>query len=78
MAIPGALRGYWEAHQRFGRLEWKELIEPTIELCINGTVVTDFLSKLLKLVEADIRAEPTLAEILIDPKTNELLKVSFA
>lgn len=75
--MPGELKGYWEVHQRFGRLEWKELIKPTIELCKNGTVITNYLGKILKSKEADIRAEPTMKELLVDPITDKLLKVSF-
>lgn len=77
VAVPGELMGYWEAHKRFGRLEWKELIEPTIELCKKGSIITEYLGAILKTKEAEILAEPTMAEILIDPKTNKVLKVSF-
>lgn len=36
IGVPGELKGYWAAHQRFGKLPWKEVIEPTIEICENG------------------------------------------
>ena len=36
--VPGEVKGYWEAKQRFGNpeLAWAELIQPSIDLCENG------------------------------------------
>lgn len=36
IGVPGQLRGYWAAYKRFGKLPWKDLVEPAIELCENG------------------------------------------
>lgn len=30
--VPGTVRGLWEAHRRFGTLDWAELVEPAIRL----------------------------------------------
>jgi gamma-glutamyltranspeptidase/glutathione hydrolase/leukotriene-C4 hydrolase len=69
--------GYWEAHQKFGRLPWQDLFQPAIELCRTGTIVTRYLEKCLKDKENFIRAEKSLAEILINPYTNQLYTVSI-
>ncbi|XP_034934631.1 scoloptoxin SSD14-like [Chelonus insularis] len=70
IAVPGELAGYWEAHQRYGKLPWKELFLPVIELCERGALVNPYLERSLKSKLQDILAEPTLADILIDPNTN--------
>jgi gamma-glutamyltranspeptidase / glutathione hydrolase / leukotriene-C4 hydrolase len=36
IAIPGEVKGYIEAHRKFGKLTWKELVDPTVELCDEG------------------------------------------
>ncbi|XP_055551316.1 glutathione hydrolase 1 proenzyme-like isoform X3 [Wyeomyia smithii] len=36
IATPGELKGYWEAHQRFGKLPWREILQPSIDICNNG------------------------------------------
>lgn len=48
IAVPGEVRGYQEAHKRYGRLRWAELFEPTIEILRPGTPVTEVLSRFLQ------------------------------
>ncbi|XP_030439039.1 glutathione hydrolase 5 proenzyme isoform X2 [Gopherus evgoodei] len=47
IAVPGELRGYEEAHRRYGRLPWKWLFEPTIQLLTHGIRMPAALSKFL-------------------------------
>ena len=39
VSVPGAVDGWWMLHQRFGRLPWKRLFEPAIELCGAGAPI---------------------------------------
>ena len=48
IAVFGDVRGYWEAWQRHGRLQWADLFEPTINLCENGFVVGQALGEILE------------------------------
>lgn len=69
--------GLWEAHQKYGKLAWKELFEPAIKLCEHGSNITWRTYRDLEMIEKDIRAEPSLSEFLINPKTNKLYQVSW-
>lgn len=41
VTVPGTVAGLWEAHQRFGKLPWAQLIQPTIDLATKGVVLSD-------------------------------------
>jgi gamma-glutamyltranspeptidase/glutathione hydrolase len=32
VAVPGSVRGLWDAHERFGTLPWQRLVEPAVAL----------------------------------------------
>ncbi|MGH7139735.1 MAG: gamma-glutamyltransferase, partial [Pirellulales bacterium] len=39
VGVPGTLRGLELAHQRFGKLKWKTLVEPAVQLAEQGFVI---------------------------------------
>lgn len=67
VAVPGEVKGYWEAHQRFGKLPWRRLIEPTIKLCYEGHIVSNNLANVMQLRKQIIFEEPSLSEIFVNP-----------
>ena len=46
VTCPGTLLGLWEAHERYGSLPWKELVQPAIRLAEEGFVVPGELAAL--------------------------------
>lgn len=60
VAVPGELKGYWYVHQRYGKLPWSTLVEPSIDLCLKGHLVTPYLSELFKSQEQKLLDSPTL------------------
>ena len=41
IGVPGTVAGLYEAHQKFGKLPWKTVVQPAIDLARNGFVVTE-------------------------------------
>ncbi|MBX3102651.1 MAG: gamma-glutamyltransferase [Bacteroidetes bacterium] len=39
--VPGTVDGMWQAHQRYGKLSWKELVEPAWLLAGRGFLLTE-------------------------------------
>lgn len=62
IAIPGEISGYWLVYQRFGsgRVSWKEIIQPSIDLARNGVPISEYLDYVLKAKEAHFRTLPTM------------------
>jgi gamma-glutamyltranspeptidase/glutathione hydrolase/leukotriene-C4 hydrolase len=58
--VPGELAGYWEAHQRFGKLPWNELFQPSIDLCEKGYNLTKVQYDGLNYNVTNIHQDPTL------------------
>lgn len=74
IAVPGELKGYWELHQRYGKLPWAELVQPSIDLCRRGHTVSRFLAAKLVQFSDDVQSSPSLAEVFVDPVTNNVYR----
>lgn len=72
--IPGEIAGYWEAYKLGGRLPWKTLFEPAIDMCRNGYKVSKSLHKSIVNNVESIRANDILSEVFINATTNEPFK----
>ena len=46
--VPGTVAGFYEAHRRFGRLPWRRLVQPAVDLARDGIIVSHDLATKLK------------------------------
>ncbi|XP_021699898.1 gamma-glutamyltranspeptidase 1 [Aedes aegypti] len=74
IATPGALKGYWVLHQRYGKLPWRRLVEPSIELCYSGHMVDPYMAQALQDRRDKVLNTPSLREIFVDPQTGDVWK----
>jgi gamma-glutamyltranspeptidase/glutathione hydrolase len=59
--VPGTVAGLVEAHRKFGRLDWKKLVQPAINLARDGFPLTKREAKHLNEIQADLRQFNTVA-----------------
>jgi gamma-glutamyltranspeptidase/glutathione hydrolase len=52
VAIPGTVAGLALAHQRYGKLPWRTLVEPARKLAADGFIVSQYLERSLAATDA--------------------------
>lgn len=54
--VPGSVDGMITMHQKFGKLPWRDLVQPAIDLALNGFPLTPFAAKNLNNIQDDLLA----------------------
>ena len=67
VGVPGTVRGLALAHEKYGSLPWKELMEPAIELAENGFHIDSNLTWSLNYVERESAKFPELRSVFRRP-----------
>jgi len=57
-AVPGTVAGLYEAHKRFGKMKWRDVLAPAIALAENGIKVSYDLSNVLKSQAWNMKTYP--------------------
>ena len=65
--VPGTVAGLWEAHQRYGRLEWSRLVEPAIALARDGVRVTFDMASVLSIRQERLCANAAACRYFFKP-----------
>ena len=63
IGVPGTVRGFWEAMQRYGQLEWSQVVEPALRLARDGFVVDEVLSGSLQRQEERMEQFPEFGRV---------------
>ncbi|XP_034485892.1 glutathione hydrolase 1 proenzyme-like [Drosophila innubila] len=71
--VPGEVMGYHIAHQRFGRLPWRELVEPSLRVCQTGFIMNKNQETLVreKWDNADESTRLKLLRNFVDPESGK-------
>ncbi|XP_031570431.1 glutathione hydrolase 1 proenzyme-like [Actinia tenebrosa] len=64
--VPGEVKGMYTAWHRFGKLPWKDLIQPAIDLATNGFKIGKPLHEAIKRKAQLIKNDPGLSDILME------------
>jgi gamma-glutamyltranspeptidase/glutathione hydrolase len=66
--VPGSVAGMVEAHQKYGKLKWAELLTPAIELAKNGFKISNRQSNELNSLQTRFKSLNPLGTALIKDK----------
>lgn len=66
VGVPGAVPGMWEAHQRWGKLSWKQLVEPSVALARDGYRIGEFEATRLEKYGKILRQDPLAVQLFFD------------
>ena len=78
VSVPGAVDGWHELHERYGRLPMTELLQPSIDYAEQGFPVTEFIADLWQENIESRKDFPGIKEVFMPggdaPKTGDVFK----
>lgn len=67
VALPGFLKGMESIHQKWGKLSWEDLIDPSIQLAKNGFPIKGLLEQKIEKTRDLLKQDPELEKIFLTP-----------
>ena len=67
VAVPGTVKGLYEVHRQYGRLPWRQLVEPAIKLAADGLVLTDDMTYAFEVYRQGLLADAPSAKAFYRP-----------
>lgn len=74
IAVPSEIKGYKEAHEKFGRLPWSAIFNPSIKLCEDGFPVPKHLEDYFIKERNKLSKDPDTIKTYTNPATGDLYK----
>ncbi len=65
VTVPGAVDGWVKLHEKFGKLKFKSLFEPTIEYAEKGFPITETIAYYLDKSQKRFEKYPNFSEVWI-------------
>ena len=69
IGVPGEVKGLHLAWQKYGKLPWRDLVQPSIDLSLNGVPATQSLVDTIEMMITAVQGDPGL-------RYNDLLSYS--
>lgn len=66
--VPGSVDGMVKAHQKFGSLDWKVLLEPAVDLAENGFILTEGEANYFNRVSENLKKYSTIEPVQFSGK----------
>lgn len=76
IGVPSEIALFYELHKRYGKLPWKSLLKPAMQLAKNGFPMSPRLHQLLQSDEAILKKDPQIKKIyFIDEKIKKVNRI---
>lgn len=74
IGIPGEMKGYAEAHERFGKLPWRDLVAPAIKICEDGFAMSKHMEDSLR-INPIIKKDPKLRRMFYNETIGDFVRM---
>ena len=65
--VPGSVDGMAQAHAKYGKLSWKQVLQPAIDIAKNGVVLTEREARSLNSIKSDLLAVNPGSSYFLNP-----------